>query len=106
MLAGRSRDHLEFDGGAVAGAATDRGLRHHRNEDAMWLAVRGTDVDVVVCDGVSSSFDPDVASETAADAAGERLAGPPGTGADAAHVTAAILAAREAVAALATTGDP
>jgi serine/threonine protein phosphatase PrpC len=99
MLAGRSRDHLEVDAGPVAAAATDRGLRHHRNEDAMWLATRGTDVDVVVCDGVSSSFDPDVASETAATTAGARLAGAP-------DVTAAILAAKEAVAALAGTGDP
>jgi serine/threonine protein phosphatase PrpC len=74
MLAGRPRDHTEADGDMMAAAVSDRGRRHHRNEDAMWLAV-GTDaVDVVVCDGVSSSFDPDVASEVAAKAAGELLA--------------------------------
>ncbi|GAA4586399.1 serine/threonine protein phosphatase PrpC [Actinoplanes octamycinicus] len=74
MLAGRPRDHTEADGDLVAAAVSDRGRRHHRNEDAMWLAV-GTDAaDVVVCDGVSSSFDPDVASEVAAKTAGELLA--------------------------------
>ncbi|WP_067501121.1 PP2C family serine/threonine-protein phosphatase [Actinoplanes sp. TFC3] len=99
MLAGRPRDHVEADAGPVAAAVTDRGLRHHRNEDAMWLAVRGADVDVVVCDGVSSSADPDVASESAAEAAGKALALDAG-------VADAIREAAEAVAALATTGDP
>src|ERR1700753_2805613 len=70
MLAGREREHLETDCGEVAAAVTDRGLRHHRNEDAMWLATRGADVDVIISDGVSSSFDPDVASLTAVTGAG------------------------------------
>src|SRR4051812_28961024 len=99
MLAGRPRDHLETDCGAVAAAVTDRGRRHHRNEDAMWLAVRDGAVDVVVCDGVSSSIDPDVASETAANTAGAALAAEP-------DVAAAIIAAKEAVAALVTGDDP
>jgi serine/threonine protein phosphatase PrpC len=99
MLAGQLRDHVEADCGPVAAAVTDRGLRHHRNEDAMWLAVRGTDVDVVVCDGVSASFDPDVASETAAHEAGRLLAPSP-------DVANAILAAKSAVAELARHGDP
>jgi serine/threonine protein phosphatase PrpC len=59
---------------------------------------------VVVCDGVSASFDPDVASAVAAEAAGEVLAA---AGADLpAQAGAAIAAAAEAVAALAATGDP
>jgi serine/threonine protein phosphatase PrpC len=99
MLAGRVRDHMEADCGAVAAAVTDRGQRHHRNEDAMWLAVRGADVDVVVCDGVSASYDPDVASATAADTAGALLAGSP-------DVAGAILTAKSAVAELARNGDP
>ncbi|HEY0001834.1 MAG TPA: protein phosphatase 2C domain-containing protein [Actinoplanes sp.] len=99
ILAARPRDHLEIDGGPVAAAVTDRGLRHHRNEDAMWLATRAGEIDVVVCDGVSSSFDPDVASEAAAETAGALLA------ADA-DVAAAIVAAKESVAALAAGGDP
>lgn len=99
MLVIRPRDHLELDGGAIAAAATDRGQRHHRNEDAMWLAVRDDGgVDAVVCDGVSSSVDPDVASEIASQAAGAAL-----NASD--DVAGAILAAKEAVAALAT-GDP
>ncbi|MEU4692825.1 PP2C family serine/threonine-protein phosphatase [Actinoplanes sp. NPDC023714] len=74
MLAGRPRDHIEADGGAVAAAVSDRGRRHHRNEDAMWLAVGEAAADVVVCDGVSASYDPDAASEIAARTAGELLA--------------------------------
>ncbi|BBH71171.1 hypothetical protein ACTI_78560 [Actinoplanes sp. OR16] len=74
MLAGRPRDHIEADGGAVAAAVSDRGRRHHRNEDAMWLAVGEAAADVVVCDGVSASYDPDAASEIAAKTAGELLA--------------------------------
>ncbi|GIF22508.1 serine/threonine protein phosphatase PrpC/predicted RNA-binding Zn-ribbon protein involved in translation (DUF1610 family) [Actinoplanes tereljensis] len=99
MLAGRPRDHLESDCGDIAAAVTDRGRRHHRNEDAMWLAVRGTDVDVVVSDGVSASFDPDVASEAAANTAGAHLGVEP-------DVSKAILAAKDAVAELVNGGDP
>ncbi|GAA0581677.1 hypothetical protein GCM10010172_78350 [Paractinoplanes ferrugineus] len=99
MLASRPRDHVEADYGSVAAAVTDRGRRHHRNEDAAWLAVRGTDVDVVVCDGVSASFDPDVASETAAGVAGALLADDP-------DVAKAILSAKDAVAELVKSGDP
>ena len=65
----------------------------------MWLDVRGRDIDVVVCDGVSASFDPDVASATAADEAGARLAESPDVG-------TAILAAKSKVAELARNGDP
>ncbi|MEU7904731.1 PP2C family serine/threonine-protein phosphatase [Actinoplanes sp. NPDC049118] len=104
MLAARPRDHVEADAGAVAAAVTDRGLRHHRNEDAMWLATRGADVDVVVCDGVSASFDPDVASETAAEVTGKALT-MAATGL-AESIGAALVAAGGAVAGLATTGDP
>src|SRR5690349_6040373 len=57
----------------------------------MWLATRGAEIDVVVCDGVSASFDPDVAAATAE--LPESIA-------------AAIVAAGAAVAALAATGDP
>lgn len=105
MLAGRPRDHVEADHGLFAAAVTDRGKRHHRNEDAMWLEVAfdgdggSTAIDVVVCDGVSASFDPDVASETAANTAGPLLR-------ESTDVAAAILAAKSAVAELARTGDP
>jgi serine/threonine protein phosphatase PrpC len=66
------RDHVELDLGPLAGV-TDRGLRHPRNEDAMALALADTQagpvVVAVVCDGVSSSPQPDDASLTAAQAA-------------------------------------
>jgi serine/threonine protein phosphatase PrpC len=106
ILAARPRDHLEL---AVdpAGAVTDRGRRHHRNEDAVWIAARGPDVDLVVCDGVSSSFDPDAASAAAARCAG-RLLVKAGTDPDdvEAAIEAAIVAAGSEVAALAGAGDP
>jgi serine/threonine protein phosphatase PrpC len=104
MLAGRPRDHLETEAGEAGAAVTDRGQRHHRNEDAVWLAARGADVDVVVCDGVSASFDPDVAAETAAATAGGLLPGADGDLPGA--VARAIEEAGAAVAALAGTGDP
>jgi serine/threonine protein phosphatase PrpC len=67
-----SRDHAEVDLGNAAGVS-DRGLRHHRNEDAMALASEvtpdGPVVVAVVCDGVSSSPRPDEASHIAAQAA-------------------------------------
>jgi serine/threonine protein phosphatase PrpC len=65
-------DHTELDLGQLAGV-TDRGLRHHRNEDAMALAVARTSegpVSVaVVCDGVSTSSRPDEAAQAGAEAA-------------------------------------
>jgi len=103
LLAARPRDHIEIDLG-VAAAVTDRGQRHHRNEDAMWLAGRPGHIDAVVSDGVSSSFDPDVASQTAADAAGSSLAGEPGAEGD--QLADAIRTAGVAVAGLAADGDP
>src|SRR5215831_17698195 len=67
-----SRDHTEEDLGPAAGVS-DRGLRHHRNEDAMALAAEeapdGPAVVAVVCDGVSSSARPHDASQAAAQAA-------------------------------------
>ncbi|SDS19733.1 Serine/threonine protein phosphatase PrpC [Actinoplanes derwentensis] len=132
MMAGRSRDHLEADGGPSGAAVSDRGRRHHRNEDAMWLAVGVEAADVVVCDGVSASFDPDAASDIAVRAAGELLAGarhpdeplpgddgnpdqtaeleglerPLGALGLAGAVSHAIAGAAAAVASLAHTGDP
>ncbi|MBA2949294.1 PP2C family serine/threonine-protein phosphatase [Streptomyces himalayensis] len=73
----RERDHMEQELGAVA-AVSDRGLRHHRNEDA--FAVSSTAlpdgslaVVAVVCDGVSSATRPDEASLAASRAANESL---------------------------------
>ncbi|MFF2726594.1 PP2C family serine/threonine-protein phosphatase [Streptomyces sp. NPDC058008] len=102
----RERDHMEQELGSVA-AVTDRGLRHHRNEDA--FAVSSTAlpdgspaVVAIVCDGVSSASRPDEASAAAAGAANESLLEslPRGTHPQQA-MHDAILAASEAVNSLA-----
>ncbi len=97
------RDHMEAEADGMA-AVTDRGKRHHRNEDAFAMAV-GDDgrVLAVVCDGVSTTVDPDIASEAASDAAlAVLVAG--GAPADALH--AAYAAARDAVLAVPYVPDP
>ncbi|WP_369183023.1 protein phosphatase 2C domain-containing protein [Streptomyces sp. Y1] len=73
----RPRDHMEKALAGVAGVS-DRGVRHHRNEDSFTVAATSLPggepvVVAVVCDGVSSSDRPDEASETAVDAASESL---------------------------------
>ena len=74
--ADQRRDQVEVDIGVGAGVS-DRGRRHHRNEDA--LALRGLSLGTghglaqrsaavaVVCDGVSSAACRDEASEIAAE---------------------------------------
>ena len=73
----RERDHMEQESGPVA-AVSDRGLRHHRNEDAFGIGTAtlpdGAPASVaIVCDGVSSATRPDDASLAAARAAGDAL---------------------------------
>ncbi|MDH6127833.1 protein phosphatase 2C domain-containing protein [Kitasatospora sp. GP82] len=73
----RPRDHQERSLAGVAGV-TDRGLRHHRNEDAFAVAATSLPggepaVVAVVCDGVSSSARPDEASAAAVEAAAKSL---------------------------------
>ncbi len=71
--AGNGRDHVtEQPSPAVAGVS-DRGRVHTRNEDACALAADGDWAALVVCDGVSSSTDSDVASLAAAWAARDVL---------------------------------
>ncbi|MFE9250395.1 PP2C family serine/threonine-protein phosphatase [Streptomyces sp. NPDC007088] len=102
----RERDHMEQELSAVA-AVSDRGLRHHRNEDAFAVSATtladGTAVaTAIVCDGVSSATRPDEASLAAARAADASLmaALPRGTHPRQAMYDA-ILAASEAVNSLA-----
>ncbi len=99
-----SRDHAEVDLGNAAGVS-DRGLRHHRNEDAMALACEvtadGPVVVAVVCDGVSSSPRPDEASDVAAQAALPVLLVAVREGGDLIEASrAAVMAGRESVASL------
>lgn len=94
-------DHVEIDRG-VAAVVSDRGYRHHRNEDAGEVIVVGDRVAVVVCDGVSSTANPDQAAEAAAAAAAgvlrSFLAEPaPGAEATAAALRQAVSTARQAV---------
>lgn len=98
----RPRDHVVATTAGAAGVS-DRGIRHHRNEDAFALArhqERGGPLAVVVCDGVSSAARSDEASQAAADAACRRLA-TPAAGADrdalAATFRAAVADAQRAV---------
>src|ERR1035437_10837964 len=97
-----SRDHSEVDLGPAAGVS-DRGLRHHRNEDAMALAAEqspnGPMVVAVVCDGVSSSARPAEASLAAVQAALPVLVTAVRAGEDLAEASrAAGTAARQAIA--------
>jgi PPM family protein phosphatase len=108
-IAPSPRDRVERDLGEIAGVS-DRGLRHSRNEDAMEFAVLDAEPGrpvgiVVVCDGVSTSYQPHLASAAAALTAREHLVLALRRGGEPAAATAAaIAAAQEAVAVLAA--DP
>ncbi len=67
----RENDRIEVICSPKLAGVSDRGLRHHRNEDYLACAtVDGTDSYVlVVCDGVSSSQEPDLAAKAAAESA-------------------------------------
>jgi serine/threonine protein phosphatase PrpC len=70
------RDHFSEQPAPWVAGVCDRGIRHSRNEDAMAIAADATPGSralLVVCDGVSSSLDSDVASLAAARAARDVL---------------------------------
>jgi serine/threonine protein phosphatase PrpC len=102
----RQRDHQEQELEGVA-AVSDRGLRHHRNEDAFAVSTAslpdGTPaVAAVVCDGVSTAYRPDDASAAASVAGNESLLASLERGAPAEEaMRGALLAAFDAVSALA-----
>ena len=99
------RDHIEQTGLGIA-AVTDRGKRHHRNEDAFAFSVAADGaVGAVVCDGVSTSVDPDEASLAAVDAALAELAANGGLSPEERHEKA-FAAARAAVLAVEWTPHP
>lgn len=88
--------HSELDLGSLA-AVTDLGSRHHRNEDAVGIGVQPGLAVGIVCDGVSTSTQPDAASHAAVDAAtaailGGVVSGEPATAA----ITKAVAAAQAA----------
>ncbi|MFT4110023.1 MAG: zinc ribbon domain-containing protein, partial [Propionicimonas sp.] len=89
------RDHFsEAPAGWVAGVC-DRGVQHHRNEDAMALWAAGDRAVLVVCDGVSTSVDSDVAAMEAARTARDELVARTAdlAAGDAAGMAAALVAA-------------
>lgn len=69
------RDHWSELPSALVGGVCDRGRRHTRNEDAMALGVSGPTAVLVVCDGVSTVADSDLASLAAARSARDVLVG-------------------------------
>ena len=74
----RRRDHWVDAPVAWVAGCCDRGVRHHRNEDAVALAAlptQGAFAALVVCDGVSSTSASDVASLVAARTARDVLIG-------------------------------
>ena len=95
------RDHYtEQPAGWVAGCC-DRGVKHHRNEDAIAVAAEqapGSRAVLVVCDGVSTSIDSDVASLAGARRARDVLAAglPEGLGTPASRVAAITAAVQRA----------
>ena len=87
------RDHYVEQPAAWVAASCDRGIRHSRNEDAIAVAASaepGQRAVLVVCDGVSTADDSDVASMAAARAARTVLVGarPAGLGVPASRVAA------------------
>ena len=91
--AATERDHYTEHPVPWVAACCDRGVRHHRNEDATAIAAEpdaGSRAVLVVCDGVSTSLDSDVASLTAARTARDALAAhkPAGLGTPTSRVAA------------------
>jgi serine/threonine protein phosphatase PrpC len=87
------RDHYTEQPASWVAACCDRGVRHHRNEDATAVAAEptpGSRAVLVVCDGVSTSLDSDVASLAAARVARDVLDAhrPEGLGTPASRVAA------------------
>ena len=104
-----ANDHVELELGLVAGV-TDRGQRHTRNEDAMALATAnstsGPVALAVVCDGVSTSSNPDEASQKASQSAVQVLLSAVRSGSDLAQASArAVMSAQKALADMAEAAD-
>ena len=68
-----SRDHVEVVVSPQLAGVSDVGMKHFRNEDVLALASEPEGEILVVCDGVSNSLNPDLASTAAASAALEAI---------------------------------
>jgi serine/threonine protein phosphatase PrpC len=101
----RARDHMVEQPQPWVASVSDRGRRHHRNEDAAAVAAHrpsGSWAVLVVCDGVSTSDDSDLASLAAARAARDVLSRP----ADAGRTLVAAVDAASAAVAGCTAAEP
>jgi PPM family protein phosphatase len=64
-----SNETIELKAAPNFAGASDRGRRHHQNEDAIAIKILAPDTYIiVVCDGVSSSQHPELASQAATNA--------------------------------------
>src|SRR5262249_11081416 len=72
--ASNGREHVAERPAPAVAAVSDRGRIHRRNEDAFAVAVRDSWAALVVCDGVTTATDSDVAAYAAARAARDLLA--------------------------------
>ena len=77
LRASNGREHLAEQPSPTVVGVTDRGRSHPRNEDAFALSTNGTVAALVVCDGVTTATDSDIASLAAARAARDVLAAAP-----------------------------
>jgi serine/threonine protein phosphatase PrpC len=69
------KDRLEITINSHLAGVSDRGLKHHRNEDFLAIQQLNPQTQIlVVCDGVSASTQPDVAAQTAAQTTCQTLA--------------------------------
>lgn len=108
------RDHFREHPAPWVAGVCDRGIRHHRNEDAMALLADGDRAVLVVLDGVSNTDDSHLASLAGARAARDvlRTPLPQGMGTDGGRTAAvtkvfadAVNAAQAAVVALTPAGS-
>jgi serine/threonine protein phosphatase PrpC len=67
-------DHIEIALSPDCAAVCDRGVRHPRNEDRVALEQAGNGYALVVCDGVSSSRESELASSTVSTSVTQSLA--------------------------------
>jgi serine/threonine protein phosphatase PrpC len=71
------RDHLVVTLSPQLAAVSDKGRHHPRNEDAFALSLSGERAVLVVCDGVSSATDSELAAVAAAETARDVMAAAP-----------------------------
>jgi serine/threonine protein phosphatase PrpC len=77
LRAPKARDHFSEQPTPDLALVCDKGIVHARNEDAAAIAAPGARRVIVVCDGVTSAIDSDIASLAAARAARDVLVAAP-----------------------------